>query len=354
MQGLDRLKLSLDKASNFIKNMRNADGFWSDFLTLAGESVYWVSGYVGYALIDYLDVREENLVKEIGFRILRHQGEEGGWGYGPGVPADADSTSWCLLFLSKLGITNLEALEKAITFLLIHQNRFDGGFRTYAFPTEVGSYMGLDERISFEGWCSSQICVTAVAVQALQENYVSKGVREALDFIRGAQNKEGYWEPYWWNEKLYATFNSMKALGAGGSRDDAKLLRRAQDWIAGNQLENGGWGNSAVSEGIPFSTALALRGLMLGHRPEFQSSIRKGVEWILTHQLADGGWSSYHILRIPHPAIKHPWKQSSWKRNGKAINALIEDHNRLYSTATAFSALLEYKEMLSKAKIKNE
>jgi hypothetical protein len=47
----NRLTLSLEKAFKFMEDSRNSDGLWSDFLTLAGESVFWVSGYVGYALI---------------------------------------------------------------------------------------------------------------------------------------------------------------------------------------------------------------------------------------------------------------------------------------------------------------
>jgi hypothetical protein len=99
---------------------------------------------------------------------------------------------------------------------------------------------------------------------------------------------------------------------------------------------------------VPFSTALALRGLMVAPRPDLSDNIRKGVEWLLTDQLADGSWNSHHILRIPHPSTMEPWKQPHWKRDGKAINAVIKDHRRLYTTATAFTALSEFDERLSK------
>jgi squalene cyclase len=347
MQSPDKLKPSLEKALSFVKYGRNEEGLWSDFQTLAGESVYWVSGYVGYSLTGYREVRREAWLEKIGISILKHQGVDGGWGYGPGVPADADSTSWCLLFLSRLGRSSREAFEKALDFLWMHQNCSDGGFSTYARPHEIGRYTRLDDMVSFEGWSSSHVCVTAVAVQALTETGASRGVREALNFIRKAQSREGYWESYWWNGRLYATFNSMKALKARGSRDDAERLRRAQDWIASVQLRDGSWSDSMVCQGIPFPTALALRGLMLEHRPEFLDKIREGIEWLLIHQLPDGSWNSHHILRIPHPSVRQPWKQSFWKRDGKAVNALIKDHNRLWSTATAFSALLEFTERLS-------
>ena len=72
------------------------------------------------------------------------------------------------------------------------------------------------------------------------------------------------------------------------------------------------------------------------------------MEWLLTDQLTDGSWNSHHILRIPHPSTMEPWKQPYWNRDGKAINAVIKDHRRLYTTATAFTTLSEFDERLSK------
>jgi squalene cyclase len=337
-----RLRLSLDRAYKFIKDSRNSGGLWSDFLTLAGESVYWVSGYIGYALSCYDRKDEEEWLKRIGYGILEQQKENGGWGYGPRVPADADSTSWCLLFLSKIGIQSNDSRNRALLFLLSHQNHLDGGFRTYAMPHEVGLYMMLDESISFEGWASSHLCVTGVAVQALVETCSTQGINQALDCIRKSQTIEGYWNAYWWSEKLYSTINCMNALKSQTSKEDVELLRKGQDWIVRTQLDDGGWNNSTTTQSIPFSTALGIRGLMIAPRPNFLENVKRGIEWLLSHQLADGSWNSHYILRIPHPSLKEPWSQTDWKQGGKAINALIKDHRRLYTTATVFKALTEF------------
>lgn len=350
MEYPDRVRSSLEKASRFMEEHRNSDGLWSDFLTLAGESVYWVSGYVGYALSRYGDVHD--WLVEVGSSILERQDEDGGWGYGPGVPTDADSTSWCLRFLSSLGIQSLEGREKASLFILRHQNRHDGGFRTYFSPRDVGRYMRLDGNISFEGWLSSQPCVTAVTIEALIESGFSNRIHRALDFIRRSQTAEGCWNSYWWSGKLYATTHCMEALKYGGMRKDAKTLVRAQDWIAGMQLDDGSWRDSVENEGVPFYTALALTGLMVEPRPGLSERIRQGIDWLLSHQLADGSWASSYILRIPHPSVKEPWKESFWKPGGRAINAVIKDHRRLFSTATVFTALSEFMESLPEEEIK--
>ncbi|HVC27704.1 MAG TPA: prenyltransferase/squalene oxidase repeat-containing protein [Nitrososphaerales archaeon] len=351
MEYPERLRSSLDRALRFLEGSVNPDGFWSDFLTLAGESVYWVTGYVGYALARGAvprDEEEKRLLLGAGSRLLERQGEDGGWGYGPGVPADADSTSWCLLFLSRLGTQGAESRGKALRFLLKHQSPVDGGFRTYAEPREVGRFMMLDANVSFEGWSSSQMCVTPVAGKALLEAGSPVGDDKAIAYVMSGQAAEGYWEPYWWSERLYATVHCMEFLKARGAEEGAGPVRRAQDWIARTQLATGAWGDSQAAQGVPFSTALGIRGLMVEPRPEFADQIRRGADWLLTDQLTDGSWNSHHILRIPHPSTREPWKQPFWKQDGKAIDAVIKDHRRLYTTATAFTALSGLQERLSK------
>ena len=303
MESQDRLGLSLERALKFIEDSRNPDGLWSDFLTLAGESVYWVSGYVGCSILHRPGAREageeeeeegESWLRGVGSTIVEHQHRDGGWGYGPRVPSDADSTSWCLLFLSRLGVQHQESRERALSFLLTHQGP-DGGFRTYATPRDIGRYMMLDDSVSFDGWASSQMCVTAVAVQALLETGSSRGVHEALDHIRRGQAPEGYWNPYWWTGRLYAVVNCMQALKASG---DHGRLKSAQAWIARGAATRRELERLPVpkeegqekKEGWPFSTALALKGLMLAPDPGLSKTIRDGAEWLLARQLTDGSW----------------------------------------------------------------
>ena len=336
---------SVERAREYMIKSLNSDGLWHDFLTLAGESVFWVSGYVGYSLIMFEKVSErKKLLERVAANILSQQNSDGGWSYGYGVPSDADSTSWCLIFLSKFEGLNPEKLQKALDFLLKHQSPFDGGFRTYADPRAIGRYMRIDENISFEGWASSQMCVTAVAAQVLMETRSSRGVDEALSCIRKSQNSEGYWNSYWWTGKLYATAHCIKALSKRGEQDDINPISKGQKWIAQTQLLDGSWADSSGQEsGWAFSTALALNGLGQTSQVIFDSQAKNGVKWLIEHQLPDGSWTPNHILRIPYPWTKDPWNQQSWNVDGKVINALVKDHQRLFTTATVFTALNQYK-----------
>jgi squalene-hopene/tetraprenyl-beta-curcumene cyclase len=343
-QASDRLRVSLIRAFKFLKDNRKSEGLWSDFLTLAGESTYWVSGYVGYHLICHnIDSKETTWLKKVGYNILDHQNIDGGWGYGFGVPSDGDSTSWCLRFLAKLGIQSQVSLERAISFLLKHQSPVNGGFRTYANPSYVGLYMMLDGTVSFEGWASSQLCVTAIATQALIENGSTLGVSKAIEYVKRSQGVEGYWNPYWWSGKLYATVNCMQALKVSNENNE-NILIKANDWIVKTQLIDRSWSDAPQPlEGWPFSTALALKGFMVTSQSNLKKLMINSVAWLLDHQLSDGSWSSNHILRIPHPSKMDPWNQTIWKQDGKALNAAIKDQNRLFTTGTIFSALSEFK-----------
>ena len=347
-KNLKETETALTKARTFIQSKRRSDGLWSDFLTLAGESIHWVSGYVGYALISSANSFAQNTELDgIALKILQQQNPDGGWGYGPGVPSDADSTSWCLRFLSKLKAQDSKSKENALAFLLKHQSKLDGGFRTYANPKEIARFMRIGEDISFVGWSSSQMCVTAVACQALMENGSRVGVEEALGFIRKGQTEEGFWNPYWWSGKLYATLHCMQALKQKGDAKDEQSLSKAQHWITSTQLTDGGWSDALNQEqSWPFSTALAIKALLLTLNPKYMEKIADGVRWLIQSQLSDGSWSPNHILRIPYPFMKDPWMQEEWRTDGKAINAAIKDHNRLYTTATALSALAESKKYM--------
>ncbi len=345
---LEALSKSIQGARKFLVESFNADGLWSDFLTLAGESVFWVSGYVGYSLISFeKEPEDKKFLRKAAVNILKCQNLDGGWSYGYGVPSDADSTSWCLLFLSKFDDLNRDKLPSALEFLLNNQSPLDGGFRTYAAPRAVGRFMRIGDNVSFEGWASSQMCVSAVAAQALMENRSSKGVDKVLSYIRNGQISEGYWNSYWWTGKLYATTQCIKALNKRGNETDISVIYKGQKWIAQTQLSDGSWTDSKDQEsGWAFSTALALNGLLAAPKIVFDTQTKNGVKWLIENQLLDGSWAANHILRIPYPWTKDPWNQQSWNADGRAINAVIKDQRRLFTTATVFTALNQYQKRI--------
>ena len=191
------------------------------------------------------------------------------------------------------------------------------------------------------------MCVTGVVIQALFESNKDQFNFEGIDSIKKNQTQEGYWNSYWWNDNLYATANCMKALEYQKSTDNRTkvFLSKARDWILSKQLMDGGWSEDEAGRSMPFSTALALKGLLI-EPDNISENIATGISWILKHQSEDGSWNSSYKLRIPHPSTTEPWNQTIWKVGGKAINAIIEDHRRIFTTATVFKTLVDYQQFL--------
>jgi squalene-hopene/tetraprenyl-beta-curcumene cyclase len=335
------LSSALDQAIYFLESGQRPEGYWSDFRNSAGESTEWVTGYVGTAL-SRVEKVTDTLVRARDW-ITNKQFPQGGWGYHQGVVVDADSTSWCLLFLASLQ-SQPEIRSKAVEVLKTHQSHTDGGFRTYLVPDSIRGYMGVSDDVDCSGWCSSQLCVTAVAVLALLRNGLTRNSEEiqgALDYIREQQQDAGYWEAYWWEGRMYSTYHCVKVLRAAGAVKDDQCCQRAVQWLLTTQLEDGSWNNGVMGEGRPFHTALALQALLaVGEESAWQAANR-GIRWLLQEQVDDGSWRSYTMLRIPYPWTHYPWKEHLWREENTGTGIIIRDHRRYFTTATVLNALLQ-------------
>lgn len=316
--------------------IHNRHPCWSDFLTPAGESIDWVTGYIGYTLVD--NNFEKGILHEDGQQILSHQREDGGWGYHSGVPSDADSTAFCALFLQNLEIGCDREIEKAIQFLVRHQLS-SGGFSTYKHPSSIRRYMKAPLRTSFRGWCSPHTCVTSVVVQAIVRE--KKVISHAYDFIRTRQLESGLWRAFWWADDYYSTYNCAKVLSLTRIEEDRHMIDVACSAVAASQQESGSWKTSSINASCAFSTSLAVKLFFLSSNNKYKSNAEAGVRWLLDSQRQDGSWMGLPKLRVPNPDQVDPWNQLIWKING-GVGSIVRDQHHLFTTATVFSALNEY------------
>ena len=133
------------------------------------------------------------------------------------------------------------------------------------------------------------------------------------------QTAQGYWNSYWWNDNLYATASCMNALKYQLTTDSEvdACLCKAKKWILNEQLIDGSWTNTKGKDGTPFSTALALKGLLVQPQNALQS-ILNGVEWILKNQLEDGSWISTQITNSSsfiYRSLESDFLEGWWKSN---------------------------------------
>jgi len=255
--------------------------------------------------------------------LARRRMPVGGWGYRRQIAVDGDSTAWGLRLAQALG-TSDSAPARAAYSALEDYRAFDGGIVAYteaACPKPSAPSQTPPNR-SYAGWCAtSHACVTAATA--------GLGDLRALDWLRGAQRKDGSWASYWWVDDEYATALAAEALAGWGRTADRGRVEAAARW----SLQRIGPDGSVNSS--PFATALALRALHL-HRdaPEAAERINASLGWLAQQQEADGGWTASARLISPRPDLTD--------RDSSPIAPMTTlDEARTFTTATVLSALVK-------------
>lgn len=287
-----------EKAIEYILNRRDASGLWRDFSSLHGESVDWISAYVGLSLLR-AGIHPQHLEKTAQSLIER---ADSGWGYNNDTfSSDADSTAFVIRFLSVFGYDMNHAKE----FLLQHRNE-DGGFGTYT-PESVIHGLGsrLPQNMSVRGWCASSPDITASVLLALGRD------EHAIEYLRKTQTINGHWRSYWYTDDIYSTTQSIHALKTGSE------VERARAWLA------------TQNPTTPFYVALSMQGL----EPDTTR-----IATLAQMQSDDGSWQNHPVLRVPLPSNLEPWK------NDQMLRKNLTDQNLLFTTATCLSALVYSRE----------
>ena len=258
-------------------------------------------------------------------------------GYNQNVPEDADSTSFCLLFLLMLE-GNLDNHEKSVKLLLEHQNENNGGFVTYN-SQKIKNYLENQrpyvKNISFKGWQSPHCCVTPISTRLLlylNDPNTTNSIEKAYEFIKNKQNKDGFWSSYWWND-IYATYHSLNLMNSFRKNENKDNIDIAIEWLI-NFFSKNSLSSEISYMKNPFYTALSLKSLLISPRKVPQEIIIGISNWLLYEQLEDGSWPSYPILKIPKPNV-----EDITINNDYHSCRLHEDKNRIFTTATCLSAL---------------
>jgi hypothetical protein len=325
---------AINKTEEFISS-KLCNDIWEDFLTNAGLGRNWITGYV------------ISMMGELGGntlpldRILDNLLVSGGK-YNENIVEDADSSNFLVNSLIVLG---RDIPDSVINSWLKFQNK-DKGFSTY-YNNDIKKAMRMREDADFKGWFSSQNCVTAVAClaasQRLSDSSLKNIYRDTRDFLVEKQEKDGSWKSYWWTERIYSTCFSVMALY--NDKDiNAAICKNGIDYIISHQAENGNWCNQG--QPCTFYTALALKTIMLCYQYSKDSIlipyIEKGMSWICKMQYDDGSWCSSRMLRLPFPDELEPENVKDWRNTSFGLNCLVDDHNRIFTSAMVYNTLKFY------------
>ena len=344
--GVGAIGAAITAGTDYLAAAQRSDGTWADFLHGGTRSVDWTTAYVGMHL---KEVDGGLICLESAARALcARQHSEGGWGWNlERTPVDADSTSCALVFLEGWPGVDREARGRALRRLGGFFDATGGGYATYADDSDLRAFLGANHprTATVQGWCSAQVCVTALATKGQlgyqgHEEVRREEVEVALDFLRGHQSEDGYWNAYWWDGAFYSTFHCVNVLSHLGAPADAARVGRALRWLRLSQAEDGSWGQELAGGSRCFSTALAVSALLLRVQDDdHRRAAQRGLSWIVRHQFSDGSWPTGRILRIPRPHSVAPWSRSAWRESPTELNVLLRDDVRLFTTSTAMRAL---------------
>jgi squalene-hopene/tetraprenyl-beta-curcumene cyclase len=141
----------------------------------------------------------------------------------------------------------------------------------------------------------------------------SPAATRAIDYLRRTQLADGSWFGRWGMNYIYGTWSVLCALNAAGFARGAPELRKAVDWLAAIQNEDGGWGEDGSSYKLDYrgyekapstasQTAWALLGFMAAGEVDHPAAAR-GVKYLADHQGPDGFWNEPYYTATGFPRV---------------------------------------------------
>ncbi|WP_134724319.1 prenyltransferase/squalene oxidase repeat-containing protein [Paracoccus luteus] len=285
------------RAADLLVARQNADGSWTDWSLPPGPSSEWTTAYVGHCLSRTAAPLRRDLARPMARAaawLQRHRFPDGGWGYNPAVPSDADSTALAILFLASNGTP---APPGAIAQLRRFQ-RADGGFSTFLPDGLTGS------------WGRSHPEITAVALLAAGGRR-DPAIDAGIAWLRRARRGDGTWNAFWWATPIGATALGLEVLAAAGCPEpvpDAVLRLDPTDSLGAALL----------------ASCLAAQ----GRSPRLEDLARR----LIAAQAPDGSWQGAAALRVTRRDCDTPW-------DDPAPGPLFADPRRIFTTATVLAAL---------------
>jgi len=323
---------ALNDCSTFLANNINSDGYWEDFLTSGGRGKNWITNYVVSQLSEYSDSSVLNKLSSELF--IRHDA-----GYNEMMMPDADSINF---LIATLHFTNKDIDRRLHEKWLDYLNP-DGGWSTYKDERELRKRLGFPSDANVKGWSASHTCVSATAtfLLSLDESMDRSLYESCINFLVNRLSRKGFLASYWWSSPIYATAYFLMSIAANlNYKLYASVLA---DWIGRQQSETGAWPNPATQIDNPFYTSLAAKSLLIYDSRKFSDQIEKAILWLLRSQKTDGSWPSDYILRIPAADVVNPDGIHYWRKSSFGVNTLIDDHERVFSSATVYNLLNKYK-----------
>ncbi|WP_394974506.1 prenyltransferase/squalene oxidase repeat-containing protein [uncultured Croceitalea sp.] len=323
-------KKSIRFAENYILKKMDSDGYWYEFLNDSGLSDVWATAFISYFLINSKDL---NIKKVRSFLLSKRCSNSFLWSYNSSWIPDADSTSFVLLVLFKMGI---DIKVQDLDYWFKYQNN-DGGFSTYNDTDVLIASLNTKESLNVSGWTSSHFCVSTFAYYTMILLGIKNERFNKLKEYISVKLKDESFETYWWTKDYYSLSFLLQAYYIEGDFIHLNICKAKL--------------YEMISTDKTFFKNEFYMGLILNSicEKEFVSDFHEIKERIvselLENQLVDGSWKSNKIMRMPAPNMLNLSNEKiTWKVDTRGTNIILEDFNRLFTTSVCLSALKKYDE----------
>jgi hypothetical protein len=208
---------------------------------------------------------------------------------GPGLPADADTTSVVLLTLARLGIRqDINCLQEYET---------DTHFCTWPgerTPSATVNAHVLDA-------VSHELSRRHARRRAQSGAHLRAAARKVFGFLSGEQRADGSWIDKWHASPYYATQCCALALHNAGANAARPAVSAAVRWVLETQRPDGSWGvwSPTVEE-----TAYAMEILLLTGSPDVRASdaVARGHRYLVDAIDQPAQPALWHDKDLYHPA----------------------------------------------------
>jgi hypothetical protein len=307
----------LQRAVYALLDRQAREGFWHEYALEVGSSRAWTTAYIGTSLIPYAHLpRVERSLERAARAILRIESTDG-WGYNLVTGSDADSTAWCVRFLSAMG-HDLSRSAEVVLLPFVDPNG------------DVHTFRGE----SYGSWDMPHDDVAATVALALVESgaaseHTRRISTRTTDRLVGPQSPH----PFWWIDEIYLWQAVLVLVDRLNLQTTAvRHIARRYAAIADPYLIQGSKSNINAFRcalGICADEAAARIGTKIGETalPLLSERAERALRILSRLQAENGLWAPSAWMKIPG------------QRDPFATSELAVDTRGLVTTATCLMAL---------------
>ena len=325
------IHISIQKGIEFVVSKQRTDGAWFEYLTSAGASDIWATGFITFFCNNIIPNKNTQQAKN-----LLQKDAHPLWGYKQLYLSDTDSSNFALL---GLGTASKNKFDR-----LVQRQNIDGGFPTYTEKEikELRKYMKYPIENKYTGWTQSHLCVSAVTYYLLlcHSNHIEDENIKKLEAYLLQSLKYQNEIAYWWTDETYTLFWFSLAFK---NIENIELKNIIKDRLV-NSVNNykPSLNPDANNTKSIFYTALQLNiCITLNYLNQFTCTtlIKALVKELLFEQYKDGSWHATNAMRLPDTEVLNPLEIKEWPASDRGCNVRAIEFNRLFTTVVTLNAL---------------